>query len=62
MLHILITCTDTVKYEEKSCTKKSFQKNKWNRKELEIGTCIFTAYSETLIHGSFDGILIQIYY
>lgn len=65
MLHILITCIVTVKCEEKICIKNSFQKNvEWKRKELEnkVGPGTFTAYSETHIHGSFDGIVMQIYY
>lgn len=55
----------SLKCEEKLCIKNSFQKIvEWKRKELEnkVGSGTFTAYSETHIHGSFDGILMQIYY
>lgn len=65
VLHILITCIDTLKCEEKYCTKKFLSEEcEWRRKELEnkVGFGTFTTYSETLMHGNSDGILIQIYY
>lgn len=50
---------------EEKLYQKFFQKNvDWKRKELEskVGSGTFTAYSETHTHGSFDRILMQIYY
>lgn len=57
------TCTDSVKCEEK-LYQKFFQKNvEWKRKELEnkgsSGTLLLIVKH---IHGSFDGLLMQIYY
>lgn len=61
-LHILFTCIAAVNCEEKLFIKNFFQKNvDWKRKELEnkVGSGTFTAYSETHIHDSFVGILMQ---
>lgn len=54
-----------MKCEEKLCIENSFQKNvEWKRKKLEnkVGPGTFAARSEAHIHGSFDRILMQIYY